>query len=262
MEYSSLALERAENGVVTLRLQRPEVHNALSLALIRELRHAFESMAADTTVRVLVLTGSGASFCAGGDLGWMREIAAQNRAQRIAESSELASMLALLNELPCPVIARVNGPAYGGGVGLLSCVDIAIADEQAKFALTEVRLGLIPATISPYVLARIGEPAARRWVLNGSRFDCAEACRIGLLARSLPASELDAAVEQQVQAFLQCAPGAVASAKRLLQFVNTHDMATNRTRTPEFLADTWETDEARAGIAAFLEKSAPPWRKS
>lgn len=262
MTYATLALVRGDDGVATLRLNRPDVHNAMNLAMIRELRQVFSELASEPLPRVLVITGSGASFCAGGDLGWMREIARQERDQRMAESSELAGMLADLDQLDCPVIARVNGAAYGGGVGLLSCVDIAIAADHAKFALTEVRLGLIPATISPYVVRRIGEPAARRWMLSGSRFDCTEACRIGLLARAVPAGELDAEVAAQVREFLQCAPGAVGAAKRLVRFVDTHDAQTNRDRTPEFLADTWESEEARNGIAAFLDKRSPPWRQS
>lgn len=262
MTYATLALERAATGVTTLRLNRPDVHNVMNLEMIRELRRALAEISADGATRVLVLTGTGRSFCAGGDLGWMKQIAAQERDQRIAESGELAGMLAELDDLACPVIARVNGAAYGGGVGLVSCVDIAVAVDTAKFALTEVRLGLIPATISPYVVARVGAPAARRWMLSGSRFDCAEAGRIGLVAEAVPEQELDAAVGRHVDAFLQCAPGAVSACKELIRFVTTNDAQTSRQRTPEFLADTWERDEAKAGIAAFLGKTEPPWRQS
>lgn len=261
VSYTTLALERQPDGVCTLRLDRPEVHNAMNLAMISDLGRVFADLETDETLRVLVLTGSGRSFCAGGDLGWMRAVAQQDRAQRIAESTELADMLARLNGFPKPVIARVNGPAYGGGVGLLSCVDIAIADDSAKFALTEVRLGLIPATISPYVVRRIGEPAARRLMLSGARFDAAEGCRVGLLARAVPAEALDAAVAECAQAFLQCSPVAVAATKDLIRFVDTHGAAENRDETPKRLADTWETADARAGIAAFLDKAAPPWRE-
>lgn len=261
MSYTTLQLEHTAAGVTTLRLNRPEVHNVMNLELIRELRRALGEVAADGATRVLVLTGTGKSFCAGGDLGWMKEIAGQQRDQRIQESGELASMLAELNEVPCPVIARINGSVFGGGMGLVACADIAIAVEHARFALTEVRLGLIPATISPYVIQRIGEPAARRWMLNGSRFGCEEACRIGLVAEAVPEEELESTVERHAEAFLQCAPGAVAACKGLIRFVTTHDAETNRQRTPEFLADTWESPEARAGIAAFLDKSEPPWRQ-
>lgn len=262
MTYATLALDRAETGVTTLRLDRPDVHNVLNLGMIRELRRALDEVRADSGTRVLVLTGTGRSFCAGGDLAWMKEIAAQERKQRIRESGELAGMLADLNDIACPVIARVNGAAFGGGVGLVSCADIAIAVDSARFALTEVRLGLIPATISPYVVRRIGEPAARRWMLNGSRFDGTEARRIGLVAEVVPETELDAAVQRHAEAFLQCAPGAVAACKELIRFVATHDAETSRQRTPEFLADTWEREEAKAGIAAFLGKTEPPWRRS
>ncbi len=261
MTYETLVLERAQTGVTTLRLNRPDVHNVMNLGMIRELRAALEAIRADADTRVLILTGTGRSFCAGGDLSWMRQIAGQQRAQRVEESGELASMLADLNALPCPVIARINGSVFGGGMGLVSCADIAVAVAHARFALTEVRLGLIPATISPYVVQRIGEPAARRWMLNGSRFGSEEAYRIGLIAEAVPEEELEAVVMTHVDAFLQCAPGAVAACKGLIRFVTTHDAETNRQRTPEFLADTWESVEAKAGIAAFLDKTEPPWRQ-
>ena len=155
MTYATLTLERDSRDVCTLCLNRPEVHNVMNLEMIRELRHALGALA-DSPPRVLVLTGAGGSFCAGGDLRWMRDIAAQEREQRIAESAELADMLAVLDTLPVPVIGRVNGQAFGGGLGLISCCDLAVGVEGARFALTEVRLGLIPSVIGPYVIAAIG----------------------------------------------------------------------------------------------------------
>lgn len=253
-------LECEPRGVAVLTLDRPKVHNALNLEMIRAFRGALRELESDAAVRVVVLTGAGASFCAGGDLDWMRAMTTQDRATRISEATELAEMLAALNQLPKPVIARVNGQAYGGGMGVISCCDVAIGVDSARFGLTEVRLGLIPATISPFVVARIGEPAARRLMLSGRRFGAAEAERIGLLSRTISAEELDAAVDAEVREFLQCAPGAVASCKQLIGVVREHTESEVREVTPGMLAETWESGEAGEGIAAFFGKRTPPWR--
>lgn len=254
-------LERDPRGVATLTLDRPEVHNALNVEMIRALRGALRDIEGDDAVRVVVLTGAGQSFCAGGDLEWMRAMTTQDRATRIDEATELAEMLAALNQLAKPVIARVNGQAYGGGMGVISCCDVAVGVDSARFGLTEVRLGLIPATISPFVVQRIGEPASRRLMLSGRRFDAVEAERIGLLSRQVPETGLDEAVEAEVVEFLQCAPGAVAACKQLIGVVREHTEAEVREVTPGMLAETWESGEAATGIAAFFEKRTPPWRQ-
>lgn len=228
--------------------------------MIRELTAVLSDLAARPDLRVLVISGKGASFCAGGDLDWMREMSQQSRTARVQEASELAAMLHRLNDFPLPVIARVQGPAYGGGVGLLCCCDVVIAADSARFGLTEVRLGLIPATISPFVLQRIGVNASRRWMLSGRRFSADVAQNIGLVQEVVSKTELDVTIETEVDEFLQCAPGAVSAAKSLITEVSGMDLEDACQRTPEILADVWETREAADGIEAFFDKRLPAWR--
>lgn len=261
MSEACILCETDDRGVATLTLNRPEKHNAMNAALMHEMRQAIARLATDDTVRAVVLTGAGKSFCAGGDLNWMKEQQQKDRAGRICESRQLASMLAELNALPKPVIGRINGAAYGGGVGMASVCDITIAAEEARFGLTEVRLGLIPATISPYVIARIGEANARRVFLNARLFDASFACEIGLIGKVVPAGDLDAAVEEEISLILNCAPGAVARAKALIAYVARHHGEDNYIYTADRLADAWETAEAREGIEAFLNKGRPSWRR-
>ena len=207
----------------------------------------------------MVLTGAGPSFCAGGDLDWMRAQFAATREGRMAEARRLAGMLGALDTLPKPLVGRVNGAAFGGGVGLMSVCDAVVAVEGARFALTETRLGIIPATIAPYVIARLGEGRARAVFFSGRAFDAAEARDLGLVTRVVPADGLDAAVEAEVAPYFATAPGAVARAKRLARSLGApiDDGVVEATVTA--LADAWETAEAREGIAAFLEKRPPPW---
>lgn len=262
MHFETLQLDIDTRGVATLTLNRPERHNALNAALIDELRQAAAQLGSDDAVRVVVLTGAGRSFCAGGDFRWFAANTELDRAGRIAQGRTLADMLRDLDELPKPLIGRINGPAYGGGVGLISVCDIAVGAAEARFGLTEVRLGLIPATISPYVVARIGAANARATMLSGTLFDADRARHIGLLTETVPAGDLDARTDAVVHSHLQAAPGAVAETKRLIRYVDSHDMDDNLAYTTERLADAWETDEGRAGIDAFLNKSTPPWRQS
>jgi len=254
-----LAVEVDGRGVATVTLNRVEKHNALSSALIAGLTEAAARLGADPEVRVVVLTGAGESFCAGGDLDWMRAQMAADGATRGAEARKLAAMLGALNTLPKPLIGRVQGQAFGGGVGLISVCDIAVGVETARFALTETRLGLIPATIGPYVAARLGEAAARRVFLSGRRFDAAEAVALGLLSRAVPAEALDAATEAEVAPFLACAPGAVARAKALLRRLGpVIDEAAVEDSIAALVA-CWEDDEALEGIGAFFERRKASW---
>lgn len=258
--FETLDLHSDARGVAYLTLNRPERHNALNAALIDDLARAAAQLAADEAVRVVVLSGAGKSFCAGGDIGWFRDTLALDRAGRVAQSAELGHMLAALAHLPKPLIGRVQGPAYGGGVGMIAVCDIAIGAIEARFGLTEVRLGLIPANISPHVIARIGPARARASMLSGALFDAAHAERIGLLDRAVPGADLDAAVEAEIAAHLQAAPGAVAATKALIRDVAATPPEGHVALTSERLADAWESDEGREGIDAFLARRTPPWR--
>lgn len=246
-------------GVATLTLNRPEKRNALDAALIAALDAVAARLGADPAVRVVVLTGAGDSFCAGGDLSWMRAQFGATRAERIGEALKLAHMLRALNEMPKPLIGRVQGQAYGGGLGLMAVCDVAVAIEAAQFGLTETRLGLIPATIAPYVIARMGEGRARRVFMSSRRFGAAEARDLGLVARLSAPDQLDAAVEAEVAPYLGAAPGAVARAKRLARSLGPAIGDAAITATAQALADAWEDPEAQEGVSAFFDKRAPWW---
>jgi len=259
MSFETISIATDDRGVATLTLNRPEKHNSLSAQMIAELTEAAGVLGADPGVRVVVLTGAGDSFCAGGDLGWMREQLAADRAQRMVEARKLAMMLKAMNDLPKPLIGRVQGQAFGGGVGMMSVCDTVIAVDGSKFGLTEVRLGLIPATISPYVLARMGEAKARRVFMSARIFGAAEAKDLDLAAKVVAAEALDAAVEKEVRPYLSAAPSAVAASKALARSLGpaiTDDIIDGTIRR---LADTWETPEALEGISAFFEKRKPNW---
>lgn len=256
--FATILLETDARGVATLTLNRPDRHNAIDATMIAELTAAAELLAQNDS-RAVVLTGSGESFCAGGDLGWMRAQFDATREGRIASATALARMLKALNELPKPLIGRVQGQSFGGGVGLMSVCDTVIAVESAVFGLTETRLGLIPATIGPYVIARMGPGPARRVFMSGGRFDVATAIALGLVAQAVPREALDAAVDAAVAPYLLAAPGAVARAKTFaLGFAAPVDDAVIA-RTVTALADTWEDPEAREGVTAFFERRKPHW---
>jgi len=261
MSYETIEIRQDDRGVATLTLNQPEIHNALSPLMIAELTRAADQLGKDHTIRAVILTGEGKSFCAGGDLGWMREQFSATRDQRIEEAMKLASMLRDLNELPKPLIGRIQGQAFGGGIGMISVCDVAIGNEDALFALTETRLGLIPATISPYVLARMGEGKARRVFMSGKRFDGHGAVELDLLARAVPAEALDDAVEAEVKPYLSAAPGAVARAKAYARSLGPKIEEADMLRSAKALADAWERDEAVEGVGAFFDKRKPYWVK-
>jgi len=248
-------------GVARLTLNRPDTKNAMAQPLMRELRAATAQLAADPAVRVVVLSGAGDVFCAGGDLKGMIAQSTNTREGRIADADEFARTLAELNALPKLLLGRINGSAFGGGLGLISICDIAIGLAGATFRLSEVTLGLIPATISPYVVAKIGIPQSRRVMLNATKLDGLAAQRIGLLDEAVANVEaLDQAIEREITATLACAPGAVANCKALIEYVSTHGAADNLDYTVTALADAWETAELREGIQAFFEKRKPHWQ--
>ncbi len=248
------------DGVATLRMNRPELHNALDDAQIQALTEALARVAADSAVRVVVLAGAGRSFSAGADLDWMRRMAANTHAENLAGAERLAQMLRKLHALPKPVIARVHGAAIGGGVGLVAACDIAVAAEGAVFALSEVRLGLVPAVISPYVIGAIGARQAGRYFLTAERFGATEAERIGLVHRAVPAAELDGAVAAITDALRAGGPDALAAAKRLIADVATRPLDEALvTETARRIAAIRATEEGREGVAAFLDKRKPRW---
>ena len=250
-----------EGAVATVTLNRPQAHNAFDDALIARLTHALEDLAGRDDVRVVVLAGEGKSFCAGADLGHMKKAAGFSEAENVADAKALARLLMVLGGLPKPTVALVQGPAYGGGVGLVSACDIALAAENAFFALTEVRLGLIPAVISPFVIRAIGESHARRYMLTGERFDAEDAARIGLVHEVVPADELAARGAAVIATLLQCSPDAHRRAKALIDAVSGKAidgaLADDVARR---IAAARASDEGKEGIAAFLEKRAPSWR--
>jgi methylglutaconyl-CoA hydratase len=259
METIDIAVD--DRGVAVLMLDMPERHNALAPQMIAELTEAAERLGADPAVRVVVLTGNGKSFCAGGDLAWMKDQMAADPATRAREARKLAGMLGALDRMPKPLIGRVQGQAFGGGIGMMSVCDVAVGVEGAKFGLTETRLGLIPATIGPYVVARMGASRARRVFMSARIFDAAEAVELGLLAKAVAAEDLDAAVEAEVAPYLACAPGAVAKAKALVAALEPRVNDAVVDMTIAALVDAWESDEGPEGVSAFFEKRKPSWQQ-
>lgn len=259
MSYTTIETQLAQ-GVALIWLNRPEMRNAMNDVLIRELTDAVEGAIADDAVRAIVLAGRGSAFCAGADLGWMKSGKQMTPEESRRDSFALAHLLRTLYESPKPTVARVHGPAYAGGMGLVTACDIAIAAHEAKFCLSEAKLGLIPSMISPYVIKAMGERAARRWFLTAEVFDAAEAYRIGMVQELTPADELDATVNEILGHLLMGGPHALRECKQLIL-----DMA-GRKIDDEVAADTAgriarvrASDEAQEGIASFFEKRRPAW---
>ncbi len=258
-DYDTLQLSTSGDGVAHLVLNRPAQKNAMSAQMMDELTAFADRAAEDPGVRVVVLSGADGVFCAGGDLKWMMAQIEADRGTRKSEARRLAMMLQALNEMPVPLIGKAEGYAMGGALGVLSVCDVAIATTGCRFAFSETRLGIIPATISPYVMARIGEGAARRVFMNARQFDGAEAVRLGLVSVAVPPDDIDAAVLHEVTPYLGLPRGAVGRAKALTRALGAPINETVIAETIEQLADAWETEEAREGIAAFLEKRSPRW---
>ncbi|HEY6867526.1 MAG TPA: enoyl-CoA hydratase-related protein [Candidatus Eisenbacteria bacterium] len=248
-----------EEAVARVWLNRPEAHNALSRELGAELVAALEALARDDAVRVVVLGGRGRSFCAGADIGTMRAMAGATFEQNLAEAEVLAAGFAALADFPKPVVGRIHGNVLGGGVGLACACDIGVAAGDAVFGLTEVRLGIIPGIISPYVIRRLGDRHARELMLTGERFDAAAALRVGLVDHVAPADGLDAAVAERVGELLKGGPEAQRRIKSLLERHAGSAWKDYRAGLPRLLAEVRSGDEAREGLAAFLEKRKPRW---
>jgi methylglutaconyl-CoA hydratase len=248
--------------VARVYLDRPEVRNAFNDGVIAELTAAFTRLGSDPALRVIVLGGRGKAFCAGADLGWMRTMAGYTWEQNRADAQALADMLWTVYSCPLPVVGRIHGDCYAGGVGLAAVCDVLLAAEGVQFCLSEARLGLLPATIGPYVLKALGEQASRRYFLSAERFDAAHAARLGFVHECVPADDLDARVDALVATLVANGPAAVKACKRLVQDIAGRPIdATLRAETARRIADIRASEEGREGIASFLGKRDPAWKR-
>lgn len=261
--YKTIVISKKNReAVLWITLNRPEVHNAFNSEAILELTDVFDRVKADDSVRVVVLTGEGKSFCAGADINWMREIVRYSFDQNLEESLQLAEVLYKIYMLPKPTIAMVNGAAIGGGTGFLSVCDIAIAAEEAKFGLSEVKIGLVPAAISPYVVRKIGESKAREYFLTGHRISAQKALEIGLINEVVPKNKLEGRVEELIEQFLASGPEAIASCKELILNVPRMSLEEVKAYTARMIANLRISEEGQEGMSAFLEKRKPRWTPS
>jgi methylglutaconyl-CoA hydratase len=253
---------KTDNGIATITLNRPEVHNAFDEKMIEELAKCVAQAGGDKNIRAVILRGSGDSFCAGGDLNWMKRVANYSHDENVKDALQLGKLLRQLNELPKATIALVHGNAFGGGVGLAACCDIAIAEEGAMFCLSEVRIGLIPSVIAPYVIAAMGERQARRLFLTAERFDAGVAHRIGFVHKVVSEGGLDEGAERILKALHEGAPGAQARGKRLILDIVNHPIDDAMVAlTSERIAEARASAEGKEGLSAFLNKTEPSWRK-
>ncbi|MBE2201245.1 MAG: enoyl-CoA hydratase/isomerase family protein [Anaerolinea sp.] len=257
---SELVLWKQNGPVLTITLNRPQSHNALDPALVAALTETFQAINARDDVRVVVLTGNGRSFCAGADLNAMRAAADFTFAQNVADGQAIFDLMQAVDSCTKPVVGRINGAAIGGGAGLVSCCDIAIAVEQAQFGFSEARLGIIPAVISPFVLAKIGVGAGRELFLTGERFDARRAWQVGLVNHVAAEADLDAVVAERVEQLLLAAPGAQTAVKDLIRTVAYQPKAAMRDVTANLIAQRRASDEGREGMSAFLQKRPPAWQ--
>ncbi len=263
MTEKSLLLKIDDRGVATLSLNRPRLHNAFDDVLIADLTRGLEQLAANDEVRLIILASEGKSFSAGADLNWMKRMAQYSYEENLADANALAKLLKTLNFLPKPTIARVQGAAFGGAVGLVSCCDMAVASARASFSLSEVKIGILPATISPYVIAAIGQRAARRYFTTAERFSAQTAAQLGLVSEVVEEADLDQALNQLVGSLLANSPAAIAAAKQLL--FNVAERAIDDeliAQTSEVIARIRVSDEGQEGLSAFLEKRTPAWNEN
>jgi methylglutaconyl-CoA hydratase len=256
--YRFITLTQAE-AVATITLARADLHNAFNADMIGELHDCFTALAGDPTVRVVVLAGAGASFCAGGDLNWMQASLDWSHAQNTADAEALAAMFEAAWTLPKPLIGRIHGLAIGGGVGLVACCDLAVAADTARFGFSEVKLGLVPAVITQYVLPKIGLSQTRALYVSGERFTAERAFEIGLVHAITSAEDLDATIASLVKRLRSSAPEAIGAAKRLIDAVWTLEREAARRYVVEAIATARTSDEGQEGLRAFLEKRRPRW---
>jgi len=258
-EFTTLQLAR-DGAVARITLNRPELRNAFDDVVIAELTQAFTEVGADSAVRAVVLAANGPAFCAGANLNWMRRMADYTREENIADAAKLAEMLRVIAQCPKPTIARVQGDVYAGGMGLVAACDMAVSVDSAGYCLSEVKIGLVPATISPYVLRAMGTRAAQRYFLTAERFSAAEAHRIGLVHEVVAADALDAKVDELLKALTSASPDAVRACKRLVDDVAGREIdAALIAGTVEGIADIRASAQGREGVQAFLQKRKPNW---
>ncbi|NIP42113.1 MAG: enoyl-CoA hydratase/isomerase family protein [candidate division Zixibacteria bacterium] len=257
-EYSTIKFEK-EDKVARITFCRPEIHNAFNSDMIRELTGAFNKMKDDKDVRVIVMTGEGKSYCAGADLNWMRAVKDYSYEQNLKESLELAALFRLIYEFPRPVIGRINGAAIGGGTGFVAVTDIAIAADTAIFSFSEVKIGVVPACISPYVVKRVGEGRAREFFLTGERLTAQRALEAGLVNQAVQAEELDTAVDKMIKQILTSGPDAIGVCKDLLHNIANQNMDEAEKYTAEVIANLRKSPEGQEGMDAFLNKRKPNW---
>jgi methylglutaconyl-CoA hydratase len=257
-----LRVDRRSDGVVTLTLDRPHRKNAFDETLIGALTEHLDRLAVDGSVRALVITGSGTAFSAGGDLDLMRRATMLSQEENLAEARRIVAMLTALDRFPVPTIAKVNGTAVGGGVGLVAACDIAIAAAHAVFAISEVRIGLLPSVVAPFIRRAIGERACRRYFFTAERFDAVTAARLGLIHEVAEAADLDTAVDRILAELMRGGPEAMIHAKALLLALREADAAEAASLTTEAIAERRASAEGREGVRAFLEKRWPSWRTS
>lgn len=259
MDYQSLQLNRLA-AIATVTLNRPDVRNAFNETTIAEITQVFRELDADATIRAVVLAANGPAFCAGADLNWMRKMADYSHAENIADAGQLAEMLRTIYICSKPVVAKVQGDCYAGGMGLVAACDIVVSADGANYCLSEVKLGLIPATISPYVIKAMGESAARRYFITAERFSAAEAHRIGFVHELVSAETLDEKVAEIVKSLVSNSPNAVRQAKRLVQEVASRELTGELiAATVEGIAHIRASEEGREGVRSFLEKRKPGW---
>jgi methylglutaconyl-CoA hydratase len=257
--YQTLELQRA-GARATVWLNRPDVRNAFNETAIAELSDAFRTLGVDQSVRVIVLAARGPAFCAGADLNWMKKMAGYTHAENLSDAAQLADMLRVIYQCPKPVVARIQGDCYAGGMGLAAVCDIVLAADSAHFCLSEVKLGLIPATISPYVIKAMGEQAARRYFISAERFTAQEAHRIGLVHEAVAVEALDAKLDELINALLQAGPDALAQAKHLVQDIAGAPLNDALVAdTVQRIATVRSSAEGKEGVQAFLDKRKPHW---
>jgi methylglutaconyl-CoA hydratase len=259
-QYETILLD-IKDRVATVTFNRPDIHNPFNDVMLKELIVAFDSLRDDDRVRVVVLTGAGKSFCAGADLNWMKRVIAYSYEENLEDSNLISECMHRLYTLPQPTIARVNGAAIGGGMGFVSACDIVIGSEKAVFSLSEARIGLIPACISPYVVKRAGEARCREFFLTGERLSAERAREAGLINQAVPHDQLDSAVEEMIQKLLRCGPNAQTASKELLAKLAEISLEEAKGHTAHVIATLRISDEGQEGMTAFLEKRPPAWLK-